>query len=63
MASDETRRILKVFGVAVTGLEDARTPEERAKWDAEVTTRLREVQELVSRLRRAAADPPPKPPS
>jgi hypothetical protein len=61
MASDETRRILKVFGVAVTGLEDARTPEERAKWDAEVTERLREVQELVARLRRAAPDRPLKP--
>ena len=61
MASDETRRILKVFGVAVTGLEDARTPEERAKWDAEVTERLREVQELVARLRRAAPDRSLKP--
>ena len=56
MASDETRRILKVFGVAVTGLEDARTPEERAKWDAEVAARLREVQELVARLRGPAPD-------
>jgi hypothetical protein len=51
MASDETRRILKVFGVAVTGLEDAATPEERNRWTAEVTERVREVQALIERLK------------
>ena len=54
MASDETRRILKVFGVAVTGLEDAVTPEDRARWTAEVTERLREVQALIERLKSAS---------
>ncbi len=50
MPSDETRRLLKVFGVAVTGLEDATTPDERARWSAEVSERLREVQALIERL-------------
>ena len=55
MPSDETRRILKVFGVAVTNLEDAietRKPfEEIMKWDAELAARTREVFALVDRLR------------
>ncbi len=51
MPSEETRRVLKVFGVAVTSLEDATTAEDRAKWSAEVSERLREVHELVDRLR------------
>ena len=55
MPSDETRRVLKVFGVAVTNLEDAieqRKPfEEIMKWDAEVADRTREVIALVDRLR------------
>ncbi len=51
MPSDETRRLLKLFGVAVTSLEDATTPEERAKWSAELSERLREVHVLVERLR------------
>jgi hypothetical protein len=54
MASDETRRILKVFGVAVTDLEDAvagGAPVERvARAAAEARARLREVQELIDRL-------------
>jgi hypothetical protein len=49
--SDDTRRILKLFGVAVTNLEDAATPEERARADAELAERLREVQDLIARLR------------
>ena len=53
--TDETRRILKVFGVAVTNLEDAieqRKPlEEIMKWDAEVADRTREVINLVDHLR------------
>jgi hypothetical protein len=56
MASDETRRILKLFGVAVTGLEDASTPEERARWEAELDRRLDEIRELVARLRRRGAE-------
>ncbi len=55
MASDETRRVLKVFGVAVTNLEDAidrKAPlEEVAKWDAELADRTREVLALVEQLR------------
>jgi hypothetical protein len=55
MPSEETRRVLKVFGVAVTALEDAieqRKPlEEIAKWDAELADRTREVLDLVHRLR------------
>ena len=55
MASDETRRILKVFGVAVTNLEDAidrKAPfAEIMKWDAELADRTREVIALVERLR------------
>ena len=53
--TDETRRVLKVFGVAVTNLEDAieqRKPfEEIMKWDSEVADRTREVIALVDRLR------------
>jgi hypothetical protein len=55
MASDETRRVLKVFGVAVTNLEDAidrKAPlEEIVKWDAELAARTREVLALVEQLR------------
>ena len=55
MPSDETRRVLKVFGVAVTNLEDAidqRKPvDEIMKWDAELAARTREVIALVDRLR------------
>jgi hypothetical protein len=55
MPSDETRRVLKVFGVAVTNLEDAidrKAPvAEIMKWDAEVADRTREVFNLVERLR------------
>jgi hypothetical protein len=53
--SDETRRVLKVFGVAVTNLEDAidqRKPmPEIMKWDAELAERTRDVLALVDRLR------------
>ncbi len=55
MASDETRRALRVFGVAVTNLEDAidakASVKEIAELDGEVATRLREVETLVERLR------------
>lgn len=55
MPSDETRRVLKVFGVAVTSLEDAidgKAPmDEIMKWDAELADRMREVISLVDRLR------------
>lgn len=55
MPSDETRRVLKVFGVAVTNLEDAidrKAPlDEIMKWDREVADRTREVIDFVERLR------------
>ena len=55
MPSDETRRLLKLFGVAVTNLEDAidqRKPfEEIMKWDAEVADRTREEIAYIDRLR------------
>jgi hypothetical protein len=47
--------VLKVFGVAVTNLEDAidrKAPvAEIMKWDAELADRTREVLTLVDRLR------------
>jgi len=55
MPSDETRRVLKLFGVAVTNLEDAidrKAPmDEIMKWDAALADRTREVISLVDRLR------------
>ena len=55
MPSDETRRVLKVFGVAVTNLEDAidrKAPlEEITKWDREVAERTRETLALVDHIR------------
>jgi len=55
MPSDETRRLLKLFGVAVTNLEDAidrRAPlDEIAKWDQEVAERTREAIAFIERLR------------
>jgi hypothetical protein len=55
MPSDETRRLLKLFGVAVTNLEDAidaRKPmDEIMKWDQELAERTREVIAHVEELR------------
>jgi len=55
MPSDETRRVLKVFGVAVTAFEDAvdkgAAPEELKKADAELKLRLEEATALIERLR------------
>jgi hypothetical protein len=55
MPTDETRRVLKVFGVAVTAYEDAvdkaAPAEERSKAEAEVRTRLEEVTALIEGLR------------
>jgi len=53
--SEETRRLLKLFGIAVTDLEDAvqrgASKEELARIDAELSVRLKEVNELIARLR------------
>jgi hypothetical protein len=55
MPTDETRRVLKVFGVAITAYEDAvdksASAEEVKKAEAEVRTRLEEVTALIERLR------------
>jgi hypothetical protein len=55
MPTDETRRVLKVFGVSVTAFEDAvdkgASPEELKKTDTEVRTRLEEITALIERLR------------
>ncbi|MBI1846207.1 MAG: hypothetical protein HY294_08940 [Candidatus Rokubacteria bacterium] len=55
MPSDDTRKLLKAFGVAVTSLEDAidrRAPlEEIARWDQALADRTREVIDFVDRLR------------
>ena len=55
MPSEETRRVLKVFGVAVTNLEDSidekKPKDEIMKWDRELAERTREVIDLVERLR------------
>jgi hypothetical protein len=55
MPSDETRRLLKLFGVAATNLEDAidaRKPmAEIMKWDQELADRTRELLAHVERLR------------
>ncbi|TMA98611.1 MAG: hypothetical protein E6J74_00505 [Deltaproteobacteria bacterium] len=58
MPSDETRRVLKVFGVAVTGYEDAihkgASVEELSQAEGEVRARLEEVTALIEHLRAAA---------
>mgnify|MGYP001233670309 CR=1 FL=1 len=55
MPSDETRRVLRTFGVAVTTYEDAveagRPDEEINKADAEFRATLSEVTALIERLR------------
>jgi hypothetical protein len=55
MPSEESRRLLKLFGVAVTSLEDAidrRAPlDEITRWDQEVAERTRETIAFVDRLR------------
>jgi len=55
MPSDETRRVLKLFGVAVTSLEDAidghKPLAEIFERDAELADRTREMLALVDRLR------------
>ena len=60
MPSEEVRRLLKLFGVAVTEFEDAvhqgGAPDELRKCEAEVRARLEEVEALVERLRRRAAE-------
>jgi hypothetical protein len=55
MPSDETRRLLRTFGVAVTAYEDAvrnkSSMEEIREAEAEARARLQEVTALIDRLR------------
>ena len=59
MPADDTRRILKIFGVAVTAYEaavrDNSSAEAIRSSEAEVLSRLQEVVALIERLRAAAA--------
>ena len=59
MSSDETRRILRMFGVAVTAFEDAvlhkSSIEEIQVAESEVRARLQEVTSLIERFRAIAA--------
>ncbi len=59
MPSDETRRLLRAFGVAVTAYEDAvqnrSSADDARKADREVRARLDEVTALIERLRAGAA--------
>ena len=58
MPSDETRRLLRVFGMAVTEYEDAVhkgvSAEELKKAEGEVRARLEEIAALIEKLSRAA---------
>jgi uncharacterized protein YceH (UPF0502 family) len=58
VSSEGTRRLLKLFGMAVTDLEDAvqraASKEELARVDAELNARLKEVNELIAQLRARA---------
>ncbi len=61
MPSDETRRVLKLFGVAVTAYEDALEAgapvEEVDRAVAELDRRLGEITALIDRLRVASRAP------
>ena len=56
MPTDETRRLLKVFGIAITNFEDAvhkrSSAEDIKKAEGEVRARLEEVAALIERLAR-----------
>ena len=64
MPSDETRRLLKVFGIAVTTLEDAvdrgAPAEEVAQAEADAKSRLLEAGALIEELRAKALTSHPK---
>lgn len=58
MAQDSTRRLLKVFGIAVTNVEDAleaALAEDTKKAEAELRERMKEVIALVEQLSERAA--------
>lgn len=55
MPTDETRRLLRTFGVAVTNYEDAvhngAPPEQVREAEAEARSSLEEIQTLLARLK------------
>lgn len=59
MPSDDTRRLLRTFGVAVTAYEDAvrnkASMKEILESEAEARARLQEVAALIDRLRTAVS--------
>ncbi len=60
MPTDETRRLLRIFGMAVTNYEDAvnnraATTEEIHKAEAEARARLQEIEALLQRLKSTKA--------
>jgi hypothetical protein len=61
MPSDETRRLLRTFGVAVTNYEDAvhsSAPADKLKKaEAEVDDCLKEIHALLARLRSEPFEP------
>ena len=54
MPTDETRRLLRIFGVAITNYEDAvqegAPPEKLKQAEAEARMRLQQIQTLIERL-------------
>lgn len=60
MPSDATRRLLRIFGMAVTGFEDTilegKSPKERAQAETEARARLQEVAALIDRLSRGESE-------
>ena len=63
MPTDETRRLLKTLGVAVTTLEDAvqnrLSTEDILEAEAEARARLQEITALIDRLRAEPSAPRP----
>jgi hypothetical protein len=61
MPSDETRRVLRAFGVAVTAYEDSlqagALPDHMSKAAAELDLRLGELMALIGRLRGGSSVP------
>ena len=59
MPTEDTRRVLKLFGIAVTDLEDAvareAPPEDLVRAEAEAVACLREVTDLIDHLHVQAA--------
>jgi hypothetical protein len=59
MPSDDTRRLLRSFGIAVTAYEDAvreqLSPETILASETEARARLQEIAELIDRLRGAGS--------